>query len=165
MTTKQITSYSDCFDLDPDLQTFAMAVAVIVRRLQELPKEDSDVIYELVNDLRSAQSTEDEQDAREAIMEILDQQPVRASTFDLTDERAKPDELRKWIKWVGDKIRHFRNLEGLTQQQLEECTGLPQSHISRIENGKHSPSRMTLEKIAKALKVPLHEFDPNVDEA
>ncbi|OHB75234.1 MAG: hypothetical protein A2W31_11590 [Planctomycetes bacterium RBG_16_64_10] len=64
------------------------------------------------------------------------------------------------MAFVSAKIRDCRKAAGLTQQQLEEKTGLPQSHISRLENGEHSPSHATLEKIAKALNMPVTMFDP-----
>ena len=49
----------------------------------------------------------------------------------------------------------------VTQEQLAAKAGLPQSHISRLEGAKHSPSRATLEKIAAALEVPLSCLDPS----
>ena len=51
-------------------------------------------------------------------------------------------------------------LAELTQVELAEKSGIPQSHISRLESNKHSPSRATLKRIAKALKVDLSELDP-----
>jgi len=70
--------------------------------------------------------------------------------------------LQKWIDYVSDKIRAYRKTAGLTQEELAEKSGLPQSHISRLESGKHSPSRLTLEKLGAALGVSVREFDPSV---
>jgi transcriptional regulator with XRE-family HTH domain len=58
-------------------------------------------------------------------------------------------------------IKELQLKAGWTQEQLAAESGLPQSHISRLEAGKHSPSRATLEKIAKALGVDVAVFDPS----
>jgi len=51
----------------------------------------------------------------------------------------------------------------MTQQQLAEKAGLPQSHISRLEAGMHSPSHKTLEKIAAAMEIAMGDLDPAAD--
>ncbi len=71
------------------------------------------------------------------------------------------DSIGDWVAWTSEKIKSLRKSSGLTQQQLSEATGLPQSHISRLENGEHSPSFSTLEKLAKAFGVPVKELDPS----
>jgi transcriptional regulator with XRE-family HTH domain len=72
-----------------------------------------------------------------------------------------PAGLNSWIAFVSRRITDERQAAGLTQAQLAEKSGLPQSHISRLESGKHSPSRATIEKIAAALGKPLSAFDPS----
>jgi transcriptional regulator with XRE-family HTH domain len=57
------------------------------------------------------------------------------------------------------RIKDLRVNAHLTQEELAELSGLPQSHISRLESGKHSPSRITLEKLAQALNVGVEAFD------
>ena len=37
----------------------------------------------------------------------------------------------------GVCLRGSRHKEGITQKQLSELTGIPQRHISMMENGKH----------------------------
>ena len=37
---------------------------------------------------------------------------------------------------VGESVRILRELQELTQSQLEELTGIPQATISAIENGR-----------------------------
>ena len=64
---------------------------------------------------------------------------------------AKPD-------IVGQRIRTLRKARGLTQAQLAELAGLPQSQISQIESGARRGSTIQLEaarSIAFALKVSL----------
>lgn len=41
--------------------------------------------------------------------------------------------------------------QDLTQKELADRSGVPQSNISRIEKGQAIPSLMTLDKIARAL--------------
>jgi transcriptional regulator with XRE-family HTH domain len=59
---------------------------------------------------------------------------------------------------VGKRLRHFRELKGLSQSKIEERTGLVRSYISRVENGHISPSVETLEKFARALDMPLYQL-------
>lgn len=48
-------------------------------------------------------------------------------------------------------LRAYRNREGLTQKQLTELTGIPQHHISEMENGKRSIGKERAKKLAAAL--------------
>lgn len=163
MNTKELTTRLD--QLDPDEQRFVLAFGIVLDRLGRLSSEDSDVAFELLKDYAQAETTEEKQAAHEGIMELLDSHPVKVGHMLLaSDGSEKPDALKDWIRWVGDKIRQYRKAAKLTQTELEDRSGLPQSHISRIENGKLSPSRETLTKIASALGVHLKEFDPAVEE-
>lgn len=56
---------------------------------------------------------------------------------------------------VGRRIHQLRLESGITQRQLGETTGLAVSYLSRVENGKLTPTVPTLTKIAGALSVPL----------
>jgi transcriptional regulator with XRE-family HTH domain len=59
---------------------------------------------------------------------------------------------------VGDRLKQFRQLGGLSQGKIEERTGLLRCYISRVENGHTVPSVDTLEKFARALNVPLYQL-------
>lgn len=48
-------------------------------------------------------------------------------------------------------LRAYRNREGLTQKQLAELTGIPQHHISEMENGKRSIGKDRARRLAEAL--------------
>jgi len=50
-------------------------------------------------------------------------------------------------------IRAYRTREGLTQKQLADLTGIPQRHLSEIENGKRSIGKERARKLATALNV------------
>lgn len=56
---------------------------------------------------------------------------------------------------VGKKIHQLRSESRITQRELGEATGLAVSYLSRVENGRLTPTLPTLTKIADALSVPL----------
>lgn len=60
---------------------------------------------------------------------------------------------------IGRKIMKLRDENGWTQEHLAQKSGLLQSHISRLEAGKHSPTRRTIKKIAEALGVRPSDID------
>lgn len=53
------------------------------------------------------------------------------------------------------KIQKYRMNKGLSQENLADEVGLSPGYISEIENGRKRASIKSLEKIAKALGVPL----------
>ena len=58
---------------------------------------------------------------------------------------------------IGERIRMLRERRGLTQGDIEERTGLLRCYTSRVENGHTVPSLETIEKIARALEMPLYQ--------
>lgn len=148
--------------LDPEVQRIVLAIGIVMDRLSRLSKDESAVVLGLFQDYMNAESDEDRAAADAAIMELLEQRPVRVERLNLSHPTDDADgHLQRWKDWVSQRIRAIRSEKGLTQEQLAERSGLPQSHISRIETAKHSPSRATLERIAAALEVPAATFDPN----
>jgi transcriptional regulator with XRE-family HTH domain len=59
------------------------------------------------------------------------------------------------VEKVGHRIRQIRIARGLTQEELAFRSGLHQSQIYRLENGKRRFNSMHLENISQALKVPV----------
>jgi transcriptional regulator with XRE-family HTH domain len=59
---------------------------------------------------------------------------------------------------IGDRIRAIREAKKLSQGDIEERCGLLRVHLSRVENGHTIPSVETLEKLARALEVPLYQL-------
>ena len=54
-----------------------------------------------------------------------------------------------------------RREQRLTQKDLAERTGIPQAHISRLENGNYNPSLAFLKRVAAGLGKEIHiEFRP-----
>jgi transcriptional regulator with XRE-family HTH domain len=59
---------------------------------------------------------------------------------------------------VGERLRELRGMKQLSQGDMERRTGLFRCYISRVENGHTVPAIETLEKIARALEVPLYHL-------
>lgn len=59
-------------------------------------------------------------------------------------------------KFVGERIRHYRNLRGLTQEQLAEALETQGTYIGRVERGEQNLQLQTLEKIADALHIDVY---------
>lgn len=59
---------------------------------------------------------------------------------------------------IGDRIRALRETKELSQGDIEKRTGLLRCYISRVENGHTVPAIETIEKIARALEVPLYQL-------
>lgn len=56
-------------------------------------------------------------------------------------------------KLFGEQLRLERKKQGLTVQMLAEACGTSRSYITLIENGKRSPGKKILPKIAIALNL------------
>lgn len=59
---------------------------------------------------------------------------------------------------IADRIRSLREAKNLSQGDIEKRTGLLRCYISRVENGHTVPALDTIEKIARALEVPLYQL-------
>src|SRR5271155_1576580 len=59
---------------------------------------------------------------------------------------------------IGDRLRALRVQKNLSQGDIEKRTGLLRCYISRVENGHTVPAIETLEKLARAMSVPLYQI-------
>jgi transcriptional regulator with XRE-family HTH domain len=59
---------------------------------------------------------------------------------------------------IGDRLRAVREEKKLSQGDIEKRTGLLRCYISRVENGHTVPAIETLEKMARALEIPLYQL-------
>src|SRR5712675_930907 len=59
---------------------------------------------------------------------------------------------------IGDRLREMREGKKLSQGDVEKRTGLLRCYISRVENGHTVPAVETLEKMARALEVPMYRL-------
>ncbi len=59
---------------------------------------------------------------------------------------------------IADRLRALREEKKFSQGDIEKRTGLLRCYISRVENGHTVPAIETLEKMARALEVPLYQL-------
>jgi transcriptional regulator with XRE-family HTH domain len=59
---------------------------------------------------------------------------------------------------IGDRLRAMREDKHFSQGDIEKKTGLLRCYISRVENGHTVPAIETLEKMARALEVPMYQL-------
>ncbi len=59
---------------------------------------------------------------------------------------------------IGDKLKALREAKNLSQGEIEKRTGLLRCYISRVENCHTVPAIDTLEKLARALEVPMYQL-------
>ena len=161
------TAEENCAEVRPslliDLRPEDLAVAFLLKRFKEMSKESFTDIVSLMEAMLNPDTTPEEQlEIFETAREILFPELVgqvhmgRAGSIKQT-----PEKLQKRIDHVGRRIAKIRKDKKLTQQQLAKRSGLPQSHISRLEGGVHSPALKSLQKIARALEVDVGDLDPS----
>jgi transcriptional regulator with XRE-family HTH domain len=59
---------------------------------------------------------------------------------------------------ICDRLRELREQKNFSQGDIEKRTGLLRCYISRLENGHTVPAIETLEKMARALEVPMYKL-------
>jgi transcriptional regulator with XRE-family HTH domain len=59
---------------------------------------------------------------------------------------------------IGERLKELRERKNFSQGEIEKRTGLLRCYISRVENGHTVPSIETLEKLARALEIPMYQL-------
>jgi transcriptional regulator with XRE-family HTH domain len=59
---------------------------------------------------------------------------------------------------IGERLKALRELKKLSQGDIERRTGLLRCYISRVENGHTVPAIETMEKMARAIEVPMYQL-------
>ena len=59
---------------------------------------------------------------------------------------------------IGYRLRMLREEKNLSQGDIEKKTGLLRCYVSRVENGHTVPAIETLEKMARALEIPMYQL-------
>ncbi|MGZ7445495.1 helix-turn-helix domain-containing protein [Paenibacillus sp. TH7-28] len=62
------------------------------------------------------------------------------------------------MKMVGEGIRHFRKLLGLSQEELANKAEIHETYIGKLERAEKVCSVVVLAKITKALNLSMVEF-------
>lgn len=59
---------------------------------------------------------------------------------------------------IGERLKALREQKKMSQGDIEKRTGLLRVYISRVENGHTVPAIETLEKMARAMEVPMYQI-------
>ena len=59
---------------------------------------------------------------------------------------------------IADRLRELREAKHLSQGDIEKRTSLLRCYISRVENGHTVPAIETLEKMARAMEIPMYQL-------
>jgi ribosome-binding protein aMBF1 (putative translation factor) len=65
------------------------------------------------------------------------------------------DDERQILRELGSKVRRFRVEKGLSQEELGEKSRLHRTYIGSIERSERNVSLINIQRIAKALGVPV----------
>ena len=57
------------------------------------------------------------------------------------------------VQLLGENVRYYRKLKGLTQEQLAVGAGMERSYVSDLERGTRNPSVLALGRLADALEI------------
>jgi transcriptional regulator with XRE-family HTH domain len=62
------------------------------------------------------------------------------------------------VQLLGENVRHYRKLRGMTQEQLALETDMERSYVSDLERGTRNPSVRALGRLAEALGIEPHKL-------
>ena len=163
MATTQENNETQVFFSPQELSPEHLVVAYLVHKISNLPKEALGDLALLAPEVANCNDEETFREIAETIREILFPELIGG----LREEAPRADEtpsLKSRMEWIGKVIKEKRKEANLTQSELAGKSGLPQSHISRLEAGRHSPSHRTLQRIAEALGIAVRSLDPATDD-
>ena len=61
----------------------------------------------------------------------------------------------KFTSGLGEAIKEGRSALGISQEELAKRSGLHRTYVSDLERGTRNPTVGSVQKIAKALQVPV----------
>ncbi len=137
----------------------------ILEALRSLPAESSKDFCELSELFAQATDQAERDEISKAMAEILFPELTKVSVTEVTleDSQDVRQKVDRWYSNVGKQIKFLRNQRHWTQEKLARKAGIPQSHVSRLERGKHAPSYVTIKKIAMALGLRPGDIDPGCE--
>ena len=59
---------------------------------------------------------------------------------------------------IGDRLHAMREEKHFSQGDIKKKTGLLRCYLSRVENGHTVPAIETLEKMARAMEIPMYQL-------
>jgi transcriptional regulator with XRE-family HTH domain len=66
--------------------------------------------------------------------------------------------MKNEVIQFGKTLREVRLKKKLSQGDVARILGVHRTYISGLERGRRNPSLLTVQKIAKALKVPIEDL-------
>ncbi|MBI5025599.1 MAG: helix-turn-helix transcriptional regulator [Nitrospirae bacterium] len=66
-------------------------------------------------------------------------------------------------KLFGKRIRTYREMRNLSQEQLAELCGMHRTYISHVERGKKNISLGNIQKISDALQIKIADLFKGLD--
>lgn len=66
-------------------------------------------------------------------------------------------------KTIGQRIRNYRKILGLSQEKLAELSGCHPTYIGQLERGEKNATLESIEKIAIALQIPLSKLFEKIE--
>jgi len=145
-------------EIDPQV----VVAAYLLHRMAALPKEAIGDLASLATELAECANEDELRGIVTTIKEILFPE-LLGEMMEENSEELNDENLSKYGKMVGETIRRLRIAKNWTQEVLAASADLSQEHVSRLETGTYSPSRKTIEKLAKALSVQVRDIDPTAD--
>jgi len=135
---------------------------LIETRLRELPEDAAKDFRELATLLGQETDESERAEIAKTISEFIFPESLRPWKPEdrAGDVRAARERVAGYRRQVGAAVKRQRLNLGLTQEALAQKAKLPQSHISRLEVGKHAPTFTTMQKLAKALDTTPSRLDP-----
>lgn len=61
-------------------------------------------------------------------------------------------------RWIGSRIRYFRNRKKISQEELAEASGLHRTYIGSCERGERNITIINLSVLCKNLDTTLKDF-------
>jgi transcriptional regulator with XRE-family HTH domain len=62
------------------------------------------------------------------------------------------------IKTMALRLKELRKERGMSQEALAARASISRTYLARLETARQDPTLSTLEKLAKALKVPVEKL-------
>ena len=123
-------------------------------------------IFELVELYKIAATDREIEEIEDVASEILFRDPEDSVATRIEEDRAPDAEkaLEQHRLYVGKQIRKWRRQLEMSQEELAKRAGIRQSHVCRLETGKHSPTYLTIQKVANALAVRPSQLDPGFED-
>ena len=140
------------------------AIALLIERIASLDSDVKDDLVKVFMDVQSCTTPEEQEEIEQTVRELIFPQVYGDLIVGNAGNANGAAKLGKWSERIGECIKRLRKEKNWSQEQLAEASGLPQPHISKLENGQHSPSHKTVVALANALGVKTSELDPGEDD-